>query len=315
MLLSSHSPWVDSGEPGRTEGTGGLRTAHATGMLQVPSWSCGSDLGVSQWLWRPLKDSEARVGQTESPQAQVLDWVVSYGAVIMPKPPTSNNQTLPLPVGGLPAVPQTSAPHVPALPAPKSPPSLRIRAGGFPLPKPRPDKRQTGKCPVGGTYHPSRGREKGPAAWLMLCPAALEESGRSARSTAPGGQPPSVARASRQKQLRQGGWWRRVMRRRPLGSGGLQVTCRSYPTRLKSFLGRLASAGPAVLRQTPATRCGRAVRSPSAPREQTSPRCWAPTSLLPPNSALGSRPPPVPRGSQPPCSSVPPPSPCWASTR
>lgn len=62
---------------------------------------------------------------------------------------------------------QMSAPCTPALPTPKSPPSLRICAGGFPLPEPRP--------------------------------------GRSVQSTALGGQPPLVAKASRQKWLCRGG--------------------------------------------------------------------------------------------------------------
>lgn len=132
------------------------------------------DLGVSQWLWRPLKDSEACVGQTESPWAQIPDRVVSYGAVTMPKPLPSSNQTLPLTVWELPAVSQMSAPCTPALPTPKSPPSLRICAGGFPLPELRPAKRQIGKYPTGGAYYPSRGWEKGTATRLRLCPAALE---------------------------------------------------------------------------------------------------------------------------------------------
>lgn len=50
-------------------------------------------ISVSWWPWRPLQDSVTCVGQTETPQAVIPGWIVSYGSVIMPKPPTSDNKT------------------------------------------------------------------------------------------------------------------------------------------------------------------------------------------------------------------------------
>ena len=206
--------------------------------------SGGLDLRVASWLWRPLQELVACVGQTETSQSVIPDWLLIYGSVTTPKPPTSDNQTqLPF-LASLVWEPSAdrhflvsclsvaqSSPLIPGASPPAGSPTSKspsisqgLRGTGGALlvdtcylscAPPR-DELENVLLAVGEICYPGRGWERRTVSWPGLYPPSLHlwrDSGCSARSMALGGQSLLKANAkcqaaSMQQRLCRWGCWR-----------------------------------------------------------------------------------------------------------